>query len=276
MVLINGQPAMRVDVADRGFQYGDGLFETLAIRNQTPLFLAEHLQRLIAGCQKLAIPLPDLDVLVDEARRLALTVSAAAVLKIIVTRGGGGRGYNQPEIIKPTRVLSLHPFPVYPDDYAKIGINTRFCHTRLGLNPALAGIKHLNRLEQVIARAEWRDTTIQEGIMLGLDGYVREGTMANIFYAKNQHLYTPDLSQAGIAGIIRALLLSSRHGIEVSVLPVSPADLCHAEEVFVCNSIIGIWPVVQLADRRFSIGPVTRHMQTWLEKLSDETVPAGC
>ncbi len=272
MVLINGQPSTVINVSDRGFQYGDGLFETILIRENKPLFLSEHLQRLMQGCQTLGIPLPGLQILRDESFQLSRQVAGAAVLKIMVTRGSGGRGYNPPETINPTRALSLHPLPQYPDDYAHNGIKARFCHTRLGLNPALAGMKHLNRLEQVIARAEWQETDIQEGIMLGYDGYVREGTMTNIFFVKHRRLFTPDLSQAGIAGIIRGLVLSSKHGVNVSVTAASQFDLLNADEMFVCNSIVGIWPVVQLEKWQFPVGPITRQIQTWLKEIEHENL----
>ena len=119
--------------------------------------------------------------------------SSKAVLKLILTRGSGGRGYRQPDVIQTTRVLSLYPFPDYPDIYKEQGITARFCDTRLGLNPALAGIKHLNRLEQILARAEWTDPDIQEGIMLDMNDHVIEGTMTNLFYIKNNTLYTSSL-----------------------------------------------------------------------------------
>lgn len=272
MVLINGQAGTSVEVTDRGFQYGDGLFETIAVRDKKPLFLAEHLQRLILGCRTLAIPLPNLPTLTDECLSLCRQTTGRAILKIIITRGVGGRGYQQPEIIQATRVVSLHPFPSHPQNYCTSGIRTRFCQTRLGLNPALAGIKHLNRLEQIIARSEWHEPDIQEGIMLGHDGYVYEGVMSNIFYGKGQRLFTPDLSQAGIAGIIRGLVLSSRHSIGVTVTPTSQSDLLKADELFVCNSVIGIWPVVQLENQAFPIGRLTRRIQAWLEEREHENL----
>lgn len=270
--MVNGQPSTVIAITDRGFQYGDGLFETLAVNNRKPVFLSQHLQRLITGCQRLGIPAPQTETLIDEARHLCRQTSAPAVLKIIVTRGSGGRGYQQPDPIKPTRVLSLHPFPEYPAHYWTCGIVSRFCQTRLGSNPALAGIKHLNRLEQIIARAEWRDNDIQEGLMLGNDGFVLEGTMSNVFYLKNQQLYTPNLSRAGIAGIIRGLVLSCGHGINATVTQVTVDNLLDADELFVCNSVIGIWPVRLLGNRSIPVGPLTRQIQTWLHELQHENV----
>jgi 4-amino-4-deoxychorismate lyase len=195
-------------------------------------------------------------------------------LKIIVTRGSGGRGYKQPDPIQPTRVLSLHPFPEYPPRYWTDGISARVCQTRLGANPALAGIKHLNRLEQIIARAEWQDNQIQEGLMLCADGFVIEGTMSNVFLIKDRKLYTPDLSQAGIAGIIRGLVLSCGHGINTTVTRITIDDLLNADELFVCNSVIGIWPVRLMENRPIPVGPITLQLQAWLHGLQDENAHA--
>jgi 4-amino-4-deoxychorismate lyase len=268
MILINGVSKKSVDIADRGFQYGDGLFETLEVRDGQPVFLEQHLKRLKLGCQQLYIPFPGETLLSLEAKNLSCQKSSGrAVLKIIVTRGSGGRGYRQPEIIEPTRVLSLHPYPEYPESYQEQGIVARFCKTRLGLNPTLAGIKHLNRLEQVMARAEWIDPAIQEGLMLDINNHVIEGTMTNLFYIKNNHLYTATLTQAGVAGIMRSIVmaLSADCGFTVIEHIFTKDELLAADEVFVCNSIIGIWPLRKIATTCFAVGMVTKTLQ---KKLS--------
>lgn len=258
-MLVNGIAQTQINISDRGFQYGDGLFETIAIFNGKPCFLNRHFDRLTASCQRLKIPVPDLNLLRAEIQQLCQH-SEQAVLKIIVTRGSGGRGYRQPDPIQATRVLSLHPFPDYPDDYAHNGITTRFCQTRLSLNPTLAGLKHLNRLEQVLARSEWTDE-VMEGIMLDIENRVIEGTMSNLFYVKNQQLYTAKLTQAGVAGIIRSLIMEQHSVIEHEY---SQAELLAADELFICNAVIGIFPIKQLAEHRFSIGKQTRDLQHWL------------
>ncbi|CAG7857314.1 partial 4-amino-4-deoxychorismate lyase, partial [biofilm metagenome] len=178
MILINGIEADHLPINDRGLHYGDGLFETIEVSEGHPVFLEQHLQRLTAGCSTLMIPIPDLPTLRDEVYRVCHGFQQA-VLKVIITRGSGGRGYRPPDNAAPTRIVSLHSFPDYPINFAEDGINARFCSTRLGLNPALAGIKHLNRLEQVMARAEWNLPGIQEGLMLDLNDHVIEGTMTN-------------------------------------------------------------------------------------------------
>lgn len=257
-MLVNGEKQRTVAVMDRGFQYGDGVFETIEIHHSTPLFLAAHLARLAQGCQQLAMPQPDMGLISREIAQLCLQVDNA-VLKLIITRGEGGRGYRQPEPLALTRVLSVHPLPSYPQAYYDTGIVARFCQTRLGLNPALAGIKHLNRLEQVMARAEWSDETVQEGLMLNLSQHVIEGTMTNLFYAKQNVLYTAPIVDCGVAGIMRAWIMTQSFPVIEQYF--SAQTLREADEIFVCNAIIGIWGVRELAGRCYPIGHLTQRLQ---------------
>lgn len=275
-MLVNGECREHIEISDRGFQYGDGLFETIAVLNGQPVFFDRHIDRLKAGCRRLYIPFPGTELLAFEAQKLS-EHSSNAVLKLILTRGSGGRGYRQPDVIQATRALSLHPFPDYPGSYKAQGIVARFCDTRLGLNPALAGIKHLNRLEQILARAEWTDPAIQEGIMLDINGHVIEGTMTNLFYVKNHTLYTSGLIFTGVAGIIRGILMaiSSIQGISSIEHAFTQDELLSADEVFVCNSIVGIWPVRQIEKTRFQVGEITRQLQTGLARFQNEATSGG-
>jgi 4-amino-4-deoxychorismate lyase len=262
MHLLNGKNKHKLDFSDRGFQYGDGLFETIEISNGIPVFFQQHIQRLVKGCHKLLMPIPDSVLLLQEAIELSKK-SNSAVLKLIYTRGSGGRGYRQPERLQPTRLFSLHPFPDYPKHFSQIGITVRFCTTRLGLNPSLAGIKHLNRLEQVVARAEWDASNIQEGLMLDMNENVVEGTMSNLFLVKDNILYTPLLEQCGIEGVLRNILIfiANDHQIRVVEKKISIQDVYSANEIFITNSIIGIWPVIQLEKVQYKIGTLTRELQ---------------
>lgn len=266
MFLLNGERRHSVDVSDRGFQYGDGLFETIEVLQGRPLFLDRHLKRLEEGCRRLLIPMPDFSLLEAEARQLAGSAERA-VLKLIVTRGSGGRGYRQPKPIIPTRLFSLHPYPDYPQHFQVSGIAARFCQQRLAINPSLAGIKHLNRLEQILARAEWQDDDEQEGLMLDTDGHVVEGTMSNLFIVTAGRVYTPPLHQCGVAGIMRALIieLAQRTGLALFVQPVDQAAVLRADELFVTNSVIGIWPISRLESQVFQVGAVTRRLQSLLD-----------
>jgi 4-amino-4-deoxychorismate lyase len=271
MILVNGVEVDHIPVNDRGFQYGDGLFETIEVIESQPVFLDQHLLRLSAGCLKLNIPIPSINQLTDEIYRVC-KYSKQGVLKIIITRGRGGRGYRQPEAIQPTRVISLHPFPEYPATHAKQGIIARFCDTRLGLNPTLAGIKHLNRLEQIMARAEWDDPVIQEGIMLDSNNHVIEGTMTNLFYVKDSIIYTSLLTLSGVAGIVRGVIkeLIAENNLTLIEHDYGKEALLTADEAFVCNSIIGLWPIRQIENVNFAVGNVANQLQGLLTQLKEK------
>ena len=265
MNLVNGKQQHSIAISDRGVQYGDGLFETIEINNGHPVFFNQHLKRLNAGCKRLKIPSPDPALLIDEARFI-LQKSSTAILKLIITRGVGGRGYLQPSKIEPTRIFSLYPYPDYPDTYEQHGINAIFCQHKLGHNPELAGLKHLNRLEQVLARSEWQDKTIQEGLMLDISEHVIEGTMSNLFLVKNDVLYTPILNMCGVNGILRQIIieLAATQGINIIESTFKKKDILSADELFVTNSIIGIWPIKTLEHKNYTIGPFTRRFAIWL------------
>jgi len=222
---------------------------------------------LAKGCEKLLIPPPDPALLTTEALQLCATVDKA-VLKLIVTRGCGGRGYRQPESISPTRLFSLHPHPDYPDNFQTDGIVAKFCNQRVSSSLTLAGIKHLNRLEQVLARAEWQDDSFQEGLMLDNDGHVVEGAMSNLFFVNNGVLHTPSLTKCGIKGIVREIVIdfAQLNNIRLIEKQFDKKSVLEADEVFITNSVIGIWPVKQLDQQCFGVGRITRNMQQWYAK----------
>jgi 4-amino-4-deoxychorismate lyase len=261
MILVNGEQQNTIAVTDRGLHYGDGLFETIEIIQGQPVFLTQHLARLEAGCHTLKIPFPSTNLLMDEISQVSQQCTHG-VLKLMLTRGSGGRGYRQPDSIQTTRFIALHPYPQYPVNYATQGIKVRFCTTRLGLNATLAGLKHNNRLDQVLARAEWQDE-FQEGLMLNLNEHVIEGTMTNLFVVKKGVLYTPELSLSGIAGIVRQiiLLLAEQKNILVRQAALSQDFVMAADELFLSNSIIGIWPIKSLENKAYPVGSVTQAMQ---------------
>lgn len=274
-VLVNGKPSNCLSTSDRGLLYGDGVFETIAVSGGKPCLWEAHLQRLHTGCERLGLGAFDETQL---ARECALLIGKAspAVIKIIITRGSGGRGYRVPGQPRPTRIVQLHDWPDYPASYTESGIKARICQTRLGHNSSLAGIKHLNRLEQVLARREWDDPAIREGLMLDAVGDLVEGTMSNLFVVKDAVLMTPGLTLCGVAGIMRARLLdlARQHSMDARVQRLEANTLREADEIFVCNSLIGIWPVIGIDDHVFQKGPVTTRLQSL---LADEaaTVAAG-
>lgn len=254
MFLLNGQSADSIDLKDRGLHYGDGLFETIAVINEQPLCLDKHLQRLLSGCKRLELGFDDVAILESEINSICENIDRA-ILKITVTAGVGGRGYNRSSSeLKPTRLLAIHPWPEYPDNYSSKGIQVHLCSSRLGHNPGLAGIKHLNRLEQVLARNEWDDANMMEGLMLDINDDVIEGTMSNLFIIlPDKKLITSDLSLCGIDGIVRQYILDHCADIAYTseVKKLSLEDVYAASEMFFCNSVAGIMPVRQLADHKF-------------------------
>lgn len=262
---VDGVVQSEVDVRDRGLAYGDGLFETIKVLDGRALLLDRHILRMREGAHRLVLPDDAIDLLLDELDVIILP--DAGVLKLVVTRGAGGRGYAISEDLQPRRIIMLSALPDF-GEAAEQGIKSRICDLRLGLNPALAGIKHLNRLEQVMARNEWSDPTIREGIVLDYEGYVAEGTMSNVFWVKNGALYTPELSRCGVRGIARNLLLErlAEQAIPVFEGDYTPDQLFTADEVFVSNSLIDVWPVTQLGTHLFEVGPVTRLAQELLEQ----------
>lgn len=266
MLLINGQPDGTIDPRDRGLHYGDGLFETLSVRDGRARHWQRHMGRLARGCQRLGMRAPDFALLAREAQQLCERVERG-VLKILWTRGPGGRGYAPWGAEDTTRMLALHPAPQYPPSFAREGITARWCRYRMGHNPELAGIKHINRLDQVLARAEWQDPDIAEGLVCDLVGNVVSGTMSNLFLVEQGALRTPGLELCGVAGITRERLLEHAvaDGIPCAVSSVTPQQLLDADEVFLCNSVNGIWQVRTLENRQWPPGELCRHLAARIE-----------
>jgi 4-amino-4-deoxychorismate lyase len=267
---INGEPGTLIAAVDRGLQYGDGVFETMAVRHGRIALLEMHLQRLVEGCERLGIPPPPVASIHGELNA-AVSDQERAILKLIVTRGSSGRGYRPAQTVTPTRILALHDWPAYPESWWQDGIRVRICKTILGGNPQLAGVKHLNRLEQVLARAEWSDAdSIQEGLMTDADGAVIEGTMSNVFVRlADGTLMTPDLHVCGVAGVMRRYIMerAERMGVPMRVSKLTMPELDQAREVFVCNSVIGVWPVNTIGEWSYPVGEITREIQQWTDEL---------
>lgn len=263
--LVNGREAGTVEIGDRGLQYGDGLFETMAVIDGRVRRLEKHLARLERGCARLALACPPRQLLEEEFDRVA-GAEARAVLKLVLTRGTGGRGYRAEPQGGSTRVVSCHSWPDYPPQWHDTGASVRLCTLRLADQPALAGLKHLNRLEQVLARNEWCDPQIAEGLLCDARGSLICGTMSNVFIVRNGELMTPRLERCGVAGTVRETLLGMAPGAGLAAAEreLSLEDLDRAEEVFLSNALIGIWPVVRCAERRWPVGAITRRLQAQL------------
>ncbi len=256
--LVDGSPTAPWPLDDRGLAYGDGLFETLRfVAGKAPLW-AGHMARLRRGCRVLDLEAPDVDRLAAEAGRLA--GDSDSLVKIVLSRRGG-RGYGSHGQRGTRRLLQTLPLPDLAPARYRQGLRLRWCRLRLSAQPALAGLKHLNRLEQVLARAEWADPDIDEGLLCDQDGRVVGATSANLFVVHRGQLITPALDACGVAGVARAWLLRrAARWLPVRQLSLAPRQVESADEVFLCNAVRGVMPVRALARRRFAIGPVTRRL----------------
>lgn len=266
-MLVNGVLIDSIDANDRGLLYGDGVFRTLRLAGGKFLHWSHHYRKLQQDCAALLLPCPDQRMLRDELDYLAAG-QTDAVVKIIVTRGTGARGFAPPDQAHPTRILSLSPLPVYPEHFRSEGIQLRLCEMRLSHQPRLAGIKHLNRLENVLAAAEWDDTGIPEGLLCDVDGNVIEGTRSNLFIVVEGALLTPDLSRCGVAGVQRGRVIewAYRDGVACEVCQLTLEQVMAADEVFLVNSVIGLWPVQQLGERSWARHPGALRIQSALAR----------
>jgi 4-amino-4-deoxychorismate lyase len=261
---IDGRAASKVDHRDRGLNYGDGVFETMRVRRRAIRFLDYHMERLSEGCRRLAIPAPNPVRLRNELVRIAAR-RPEAVLKLIVTRGIGARGYRPSGRERSTRVISLHPL-TRAALAAPRPARVRMCAMRLGVNEALGGLKTLNRLESVLARAEWSDVRVWEGLMRDADDNIVCGTMSNIFMRHGSSLMTPKLDRCGVAGVMRRWVLEQAGALQLraSEVRLSWEDLRKADEAFMTNAIVGIVPLAVIQHGRRQVRFVERNTATRL------------
>jgi 4-amino-4-deoxychorismate lyase len=264
-----GQPCSTVSIDDRALHYGDGLFETIAIRKGEPRLWSLHVDRLQAGCARLGIAVTaDSELRQELAQALTATNldTRYALAKIIVSAGSAERGYRRPD--KARAELFTGIFESKPPDAANVrdGVATLRCETMVAAQPALAGIKTLNRLEQVLARNEWQDPTIFEGLMCGTDGQLICGTMSNVFLVHDKTVSTPILDRCGVAGVMRRHVTAvlSANGMRVRECELAWDKLISADEVFLSNSQFGVVPVRSCDAQEWSVGPLTRKVMALL------------
>jgi 4-amino-4-deoxychorismate lyase len=267
-MLVNGKPGNLISIRDRGLLYGDGVFRTFAATHgkvqQWPL----HYRKLQHDCAALDIACPEVALLTVELDGL-LAQHPDGIVKLIVTRGEGSRGYAPPPDAKTTHLWDVSPLPDYPVEWATRGIKARLCQLRLSHKQRLAGIKHLNRLENVLAAAEWSDdaqspeSKIAEGLLLDSAGNVIEGTRSNLFLVMKGKLVTPDLSRCGVAGVQRDRVIewAARHHMPLQVRNIGLDEVLRADEMFVVNSIIGLWSISELEQRRLGGFPIARQIR---------------
>ncbi|MDG2107029.1 MAG: aminodeoxychorismate lyase [Woeseiaceae bacterium] len=237
-----------IPLNDRGFQYGDGLFETIAIRDGELRLWHYHVARLARGCKTLGIKMPSDDFLrkgVMHALHKSDTKKSSAIAKIIITAGVGPRGYGRTENISPSTLFAVFPVIPYRAAAYKDGIDLALCQTRLAINSSFAGLKTLNRLEQVLARNEFNETELTEGLTMDADDNIICGTMSNVFFIEGRTVHTPSLNRCGVAGVMRQHILTclEEQKISTKIHKINFSEIRDFDEAFISNSQIGILPV---------------------------------
>jgi len=266
-MLINGTEQCEIDARDRGLQYGDGCFTTLLVKNGQLQLWSRHKARLQHALTRLGIIFEqwqDLEVALQD-----LCLANKAVVKIQITRGVGGRGYTPPTSSLASWLISVSDFPQHYLHWQMHGIRLGLSNIQLAKQPLLAGIKHLNRLEQVLVKRDANEDEYDDVLVCDTDGMLVETSAANIFWCINDVWYTPDLYFSGVDGVMRNLVLDlfKAQGQAVHQTRVPYQHLCQASSVFISNSLMEIVPVVKVLDKEFDIAPV-RQLQQQMENMN--------
>jgi 4-amino-4-deoxychorismate lyase len=272
ITLVNGEPVDVVSVFDRGLSYGDGVFETIFCSNGEATLWSLHIERLYFGLARLNILVEPSIIGVHKDKLLAQVLAGGletqGLLKIIVTRGVGGRGY-APSGSAPTVILSWFAKPVFSRHSAEYGVNASLCAIRLSRNTQLAGIKHLNRLEQVLAAQELQASNVDEGLLLDTENNLIEAVSKNIFLIKKDTLYTPRLTHCGVKGVMREYIMNTiAPTLNVSLIEqdIPVGQLAEFDQAFVCNSVQGLWPLKSIGDNKLVIGSISKSIQREVDK----------
>lgn len=272
LCFVNGQPASQVAVDNRGLQYGDGLFETMLWLDSHVVLEKQHLLRLFRDAKRLGIRLDESSCERELARfcyQIRWHGFPRGVIKLLVTRESLGRGYAADAAAGSERILQFYPGITYPKQH-RSGVRVSLASYQLGYQPQLAGIKHINRLDQVMLQKELHKPFYQEILASGQGGEVIEGSISNLFVIKDRHVHTPRLDRAGVRGVMRDYLLDMvlpdlklEHA--ENQLPLD--EVLAADELFICNSVFGIWPVIAINVRQYPVGAVTRALQASVDNL---------
>ena len=265
--LVNGRSEPLISPADRGLAYGDGVFRTMCVERGLVRCWDLHYRKLREDCAALKLTCPNAEVLLDDIGHL-FAGEEVAVAKIIVTRGEGARGYAVPASVPHTHIVLKSPFPAYAPENFIAGVDLHLCRIRLARQPRLAGIKHLNRLENVLARMEWTEGRFADGLLLDDKGRVIECTMSNLFARFGKMLLTPDLTQCGVAGITRQriLELAPQLGYRPRVAHLPLSRLMQADEIIICNSLYGAWQVKSLNEQHWQPQPLAAKLRALLRE----------
>ena len=276
--LINGEFSNHVSVIDRGLSYGDGLFETMSwsyLDDEKFVgveFWDRHIERIKQGCSITKIKFPSTEILRNYKEKILNECLKKGikngVLKILITRGVGGRGYKFEREIVPTVIFLSFPSREINKKTLNTGVKLRFCEFPIFENLMLAGLKHLNRMDSVMARSEWDDEFF-DGVMLDNSGNIIDGTMTNVFFSRNKVLYTPIIKKSGINGIMRQVVIDNAKSFfkEVREIEIKKKTISTFDEMFVTNSVIKILPVTHLNNKKFKITDATRKMINFFLKI---------
>ena len=260
--IVNGEAVDYVSITDRGLAYGDGLFETVAVVDGKPCLWQKHLDRLLRGCKYLGIIFEDISELENEVFSLSEQAKPHGTVKIIITRGAKALGYKTQPSAEASRIVQFQNRHTFSEARYREGITACFCKQRLGYNPMLSKIKHLCRLEQVLARMEWQDE-YHEGIMFDYQNNAIEGTMSNLFIVDGSVLKTPRLDNCGVQGVMREWIMEqcTRHRVTLKETNIDRQAILEADGLFFCNALIRIWPVHRIGIHRYNIDIVHQLLQ---------------
>lgn len=263
MYWVNGQPASTTSLQDRSFQYGDGCFTTMLTKQGEVQWWDKHMERMQSCLDLLYISHPDWQLVKTWVNKAVDSQSQLSGIKLHISRGEGGRGYSPNGVAKPMVTISQFAYPSHYLDWQRDGIALGVCQQRLGLSPLLAGHKHNNRIEQVLLKREVELSGYLDSVVLDINGHVAETTIANLFWLKDDILFTPLLDKCGVAGVARRLVIEQAisWGIEVVVSDFPLEHIANADEVFITNSLLQLVPITKINNWAFSIGEYSRRFQ---------------
>lgn len=274
-MIVNGRYQTDIDIADRGLQYGDGCFTTIAFRNTCLEFFDAHLQRLQQACHRLHIDFNQWTELSQYVVNSVVGNDQDSVIKILISRGQGGRGYSPVGCQTPSYIITHHPMPAHYGNWQDHGLALSVSPVTLAKQPLLAGIKHLNRLEQVLIKKELEPTEFDDALVCDTDGTIIETSVGNLFWKNDNTWFTPELSQCGVEGVVRNQLLDIflKNEIDVQVVQQDLNGLDCIEEMFMCNSLMKIVPVTSIYQPKLNVKikvlthHQTKQFQTWFDQI---------
>lgn len=257
---VNGESISSVSSLDRGLAYGDGFFTTAKVVNAKVEMLNEHIERLFNTAIQLKINNLDIEKIESDMQIIASKYELA-VLKVIVTAGSGGRGYSRMESLTPTVIISVHDYPMsYLSQYEE-GISVGISKTKLSVNGQLSGLKHLNRLDQVLVKKDLESLPFDDLLVFNWNEHLIEASAANVFwFDRDEELYTPSVELSGVNGLMRQRILS--HYPNTKIVKVDKEYLNEINSMFICNAVMGIMPVKSLAGRILDMKPVNNIRKT--------------